>query len=119
MHIAGSRITVTPEQAKSLSALQELLVISETEETAVNEAQVVDDEGPAEVDLESSDVVEEAEDVPKPRGRPGPKPKKPTAVQVQRQLSGKFVNVTDLIPPLPEKGTFKVENIKKSQYFFS
>jgi len=34
-------------------------------------------------------------------------------------LAGKFVKLTDLIPPLPSKGTFDVENIKKSQYFFS
>ncbi|KAF9522502.1 hypothetical protein CPB83DRAFT_911296 [Crepidotus variabilis] len=40
---------------------------------------------------------------------------KPTA----SLLAGKFIDLTDLIPPLPDKGTFDVENIKKSQYFFS
>ena len=34
-------------------------------------------------------------------------------------LAGKVVNLTDLIPPLPDKGSFEVESIKKSQYFFS
>lgn len=34
-------------------------------------------------------------------------------------LAGKFVNLTDLLPPLPAKGNFKVEAIKGSQYFFS
>jgi len=36
-----------------------------------------------------------------------------------RLLAGKFVNFTDLLPPLPAKGNFKVEAIKGSQYFFS
>ena len=36
-----------------------------------------------------------------------------------RLLAGKFVNLTDLLPPLPAKGSFKVEAIKGSQYFFS
>lgn len=35
------------------------------------------------------------------------------------QLMGKFVNLVDLLPPLPKKGAFKVESIKGSQYFFS
>ena len=34
-------------------------------------------------------------------------------------MAGKFVNLTDLLPPLPAKGNFKVEAIKGSQYFFS
>ena len=36
-----------------------------------------------------------------------------------RLLAGKFVNLTDLLPPVPAKGNFKVEAIKGSQYFFS
>jgi DNA-directed RNA polymerase len=34
-------------------------------------------------------------------------------------LMGKFVELCDLLPPLPQKGDFKVETIKGSQYFFS
>ena len=34
-------------------------------------------------------------------------------------MAGKFVNLTDLLPPVPAKGDFKVEAIKGSQYFFS
>lgn len=36
-----------------------------------------------------------------------------------KKITAKFINVTDLFPPLPPKGTFDVEDIKKSQYFFS
>lgn len=35
------------------------------------------------------------------------------------RLLGKFVDLVDLMPPLPKKGNFDVETIKGSQYFFS
>lgn len=35
------------------------------------------------------------------------------------ELLGRFVRVIDLLPPLPKKGTFSVEEIKNSPYFFS
>jgi len=35
------------------------------------------------------------------------------------RLLGKFVDLIDLMPPLPKKGNFDVETIKGSQYFFS
>jgi len=41
------------------------------------------------------------------------------APEKNSMLMGKFVDVIDLIPPLPDKGSFEVEDIKKSQYFFS
>ena len=31
----------------------------------------------------------------------------------------RFVNVVDILPPLPQKGTFDVTKIKNSLYFFS
>ncbi|OAX44242.1 DNA/RNA polymerase [Rhizopogon vinicolor AM-OR11-026] len=34
-------------------------------------------------------------------------------------LSNKFVDLSAVLPPLPKKGDFDVETIKKSQYFFS
>ncbi len=30
-----------------------------------------------------------------------------------------YFYLTDLLPPLPKKGTFNVEKIKQSEYFFS
>ena len=39
--------------------------------------------------------------------------------QAMVDLLGKFVNLTDILPPLPPKGTFRVEDIKESPYFFS
>jgi DNA-directed RNA polymerase len=34
-------------------------------------------------------------------------------------VSKQFVKLTDILPPLPAKGNFSVETIKKSLYFFS
>ncbi|KAH7908847.1 hypothetical protein BJ138DRAFT_1011941 [Hygrophoropsis aurantiaca] len=39
--------------------------------------------------------------------------------EVPSVLKDKFVDLCSLLPPLPEKGDFKVETIKQSQYFFS
>ncbi|KAJ7041142.1 DNA/RNA polymerase [Mycena alexandri] len=36
-----------------------------------------------------------------------------------KQLMNKFIKLTDLLPPLPKKGTFEVDSIKDSPYFFS
>jgi DNA-directed RNA polymerase len=33
--------------------------------------------------------------------------------------STEFILLTDLLPPVPKKGNFDVETIKRSQYFFS
>lgn len=37
----------------------------------------------------------------------------------QLPASKQYVNLTDILPPLPAKGDFSVETIKKSLYFFS
>jgi DNA-directed RNA polymerase len=34
-------------------------------------------------------------------------------------LANKFVDLSAVLPPLPKKGDFDVETIKKSEYFFS
>jgi DNA-directed RNA polymerase len=37
----------------------------------------------------------------------------------EETLEGKFVNLVDLLPPVPAKGEFDVQKIKSSLYFFS
>ncbi|KAG6872157.1 hypothetical protein C0995_012475 [Termitomyces sp. Mi166 len=115
LHALGSRIVVTPEQAKTLDSLKELLIVSDTTETTdIDESEVKNvehlcdtlDAQAAEAAAEET-IVEDDED--------GVKVKHAEL----RKLMGKFVNLVDLIPPLPEKGSFRVEQIKKSQYFFS
>ena len=38
---------------------------------------------------------------------------------IEARLAEMFVNLVDVLPPLPEKGKFDVKAIKQSQYFFS
>ncbi|KAF9264462.1 DNA/RNA polymerase [Marasmius fiardii PR-910] len=59
---------------------------------------------------------EDEEEVPRKRAS---RRKKAEDENAAIEMFGKFVNLTDLIPPLPKKGDFKVEAIKASQYFFS
>ncbi|KIN96613.1 hypothetical protein M404DRAFT_16854 [Pisolithus tinctorius Marx 270] len=40
-------------------------------------------------------------------------------IDADSSLADKFISLPDLIPPLPKKGDFQVETIKKSLYFFS
>lgn len=69
--------------------------------------------------LDDKESVEESEDeYDTPHSRAARK-KKVEADKAAIELLGKFVNLTDLLPPLPKKGGFKVEMIKGSQYFFS
>ncbi|KAG6865592.1 hypothetical protein C0991_001141 [Blastosporella zonata] len=113
LHSLGSQLKVTPEQAKTLDALRELLVISDTQTTDIDESEVTNvSKLRAELNAQAQ---ADAEDELVTIDEEGQKLKE---IEL-RQLMGKFVNLVDLIPPLPEKGTFRVEQIKKSQYFFS
>lgn len=82
--------------AKAVEQLQGepgLVTLSGKEETLVGE--------------KNADELDELVDASAPDGK------------AQAALESKFVNVTDLLPPLPKKGSFNVETIKKSLYFFS
>lgn len=123
---AGTTITANPDQAKRLrdaySGLECLLNVSETEKSSIDEK---------EVDLS---VVGTAELETKPKLRKSRKAitedseeeasaeaelEDDKLDEVDARLLGKFVELSDLLPPLPKKGTFDVETIKGSQYFFS
>ncbi|KAG6877418.1 hypothetical protein C0993_007661 [Termitomyces sp. T159_Od127] len=116
LHALGSRIVVTSEQAKKLDSLRELLVVSDTTATTdIDESEVENFEHLC--DEVNAQVEEEA------REDGGAVTVDDEGMKIKhaemRMLMGKFVNLVDLIPPLPEKGSFRVEQIKKSQYFFS
>jgi DNA-directed RNA polymerase len=49
------------------------------------------------------------------RGKRG----KTTMPGADDSLEGKFVDLVDLLPPVPAKGEFDVNKIKSSLYFFS
>lgn len=131
---AGVELEVTPEEASQLTILRPLLKIVDPDsaestvdnsqaekrdvgdvitnvDVAQSEDEFVDsasEEEGAEVDFEGLDekLVN--------RLKRKTKADRDTAV-----LRGKFVDVVDILPPLPKKGDFRVENIKASPYFFS
>ncbi|KAF7293147.1 DNA-directed RNA polymerase [Mycena chlorophos] len=138
MRAAGARIRATPEQAKSIRMLSDIVEVTEDEDTTVSTKKVYDGEEMesmvSRMEKESLDAHEESDaDVEeeagenKKRGRPRKVPtSEPRSEQRKRQqaqavaeLMGKFVDVTDLLPPLPPKGSFDVQDIKDSPYFFS
>lgn len=124
LHDAGSRIVATPEQSKSLDAISQLVVISETETPTVDEsvaALIVPDSHSVAKNL--TEAMDEDEDESEsewlsPQAKAAKK-RKAYQTKAELELMGKFVNVVDILPPLPKKGSFKVEAIKSSQYFFS
>ncbi|KAF7290519.1 DNA-directed RNA polymerase [Mycena indigotica] len=143
LRAAGSRIRVTPSQAKSLHSLRDILEVTETD-SAVATKKVYDQDALTEMladlgdSLDESDTMDEAPEAKKPRRRrkkqvsdeefiedlvdplevKADKKRKEKALAMT-QLMGKFVDLTDLLPPLPEKGSFDVKSIKDSPYFFS
>jgi len=116
---AGTTITASPDQAKRLrvadAELERLLTVSETERSSIDEKDV------------NLDDVKIADAEIKPRKRKSTKviaedleaESEADDLDEDVQLLGKFVELCDLFPPLPQKGTFDVETIKGSQYFFS
>jgi len=160
---AGSRITVTSEQAEALglnvrgggnAGFGNLVTISDEAKSSIDESDetrelkdlLIDLAGKEgglegkdeeelldalanakgknesdESDKEHDDEMmegEEDENWESPRARAA-RLRKAQDDKAVMELLGKFVNLTDLIPPLPKKGDFKVEAIKASQYFFS
>ena len=134
---AGVEIVVTPEEAKQLSVLRPVLKIVDpdsaestvdngqtemrgagnvitkvetvqSEEGSASASEISEIEGLEELDFEGMDE------------RLINRLKRKTQVEKDAAvLHGKFIDVIDILPPLPKKGDFKVENIKASPYFFS
>lgn len=90
---------------------------------------VLDADADADADEGSADVPVEEEPAPRKRRRNKSKGAIVDGVDIagvsidvaraQAQLQPKFVNLVDLLPPLPNKGDFDVNTIKGSAYFFS
>lgn len=149
---AGSHIVATPEQAKSLAAIADLLNVSETETSTVDESEV--SKTIANLNESSAELIGEKSAAKDSHGQPVESVKPNVTSEVQNlvdmlvgdqpaddewesqrtkavrkkkteedkaaiELLGKFVDLTDILPPLPKKGGFQVETIKSSQYFFS
>lgn len=119
LRAAGSKIVATPEQAQSLNSVSTLVTVSETLEPTVQESEASDDEAAIAADAKALMAsLEEAEDDEDPYAKAARK-KALNLQKITSELRGKFVDLTDLLPPVPKKGSFQVEDIKGSQYFFS
>ncbi|KAJ3552187.1 hypothetical protein NP233_g12940 [Leucocoprinus birnbaumii] len=130
LYEAGSRIYATPEQAKSLAPLKDLIVVSENT-SSVDESQVVKDPNAVKQladDLNSmstkksfseDDEDGEFEMEGETRQARAARERKEAEREAVLKLYGKFVSVGALLPPLPKKGEFEVSKIKASPYFFS
>ncbi|KAJ2915358.1 hypothetical protein MD484_g5087, partial [Candolleomyces efflorescens] len=139
---AGSRVKMSSEQAEKFKMLGNLVEV--TEETS-EQAEVVESDlaGVAGIAKKSSKGLPTATDLTKDilaslkEGEDAAASSASTAeeeaeastgkareTQLQKEeslryLVDKFVDVTELFPPLPEKGSFDVNDIRKSLYFFS
>ncbi|KAF8918371.1 DNA/RNA polymerase [Mucidula mucida] len=122
---SGVQMRVSKKQAEELSLLESILVIDD-KKTAVTEVETTEEDKQQmlqevrgledfdeefDVDAESLDK-EAAAELAKME-------KKKDQAKAQLKLLGKFVTLTDILPPVPKKGDFRVEAIKASQYFFS
>lgn len=111
----------TPEEAKDseqpLERGDELpLEIKTNGEAATDDVDATDD-----AELDSSNDAEQEGTKSKSRRHKArwPSRAKGSTQDVDQAIQSKFVNLIDVLPLLPKKGSFDVKTIKKSQYFFS
>jgi len=109
LHAAGSRILEIREHSEDLAQSQNVKFEEDLSKPRLSSADVIEQQNATDPDLDllaslNEETIDDEEDE--------------TGADT-RLLAGKFVNFTDLLPPLPAKGNFKVEAIKSSQYFFS
>lgn len=126
---AGCRISASKDLAAELEneAVGSLFDVTEAEGSSISTIAMDDDAGAA--------VPTEAPVAPAKRARGRPRGSSQKRIQVELEdddaesgednedvpaaFKNKFIKLSHLIPPHPEKGTFEVETIRKSLYFFS
>ncbi|KAI0334261.1 DNA/RNA polymerase [Cubamyces sp. BRFM 1775] len=111
--LRGSGKKITNELAKLNVSPDDIeLLQGEGEgEEVKSEDGLVDVTEEDDVDLEETEGAENAE---KPKRR-----KRASKDDIEGRLATTFVDLVDVLPPLPQKGMFDVKAIKESQYFFS
>jgi DNA-directed RNA polymerase, mitochondrial len=103
---------------KLRAAGSSVVVPKEVEEQVLSEL-AAEEDSPS----ENSDAEAEVDNIDPPSKAPRNDLNSEFNVNVVKDgldgMQGRFVNLVDLFPPLPEKGDFEVNTIKHSQYFFS
>jgi len=108
LHAAGSNILEIQKEADELALTKNVRFEQDVSEPSLSAADIMDGKNTDDPDLDLLAALEATDE------EDGEMDDVDT-----RLMAGKFVNLTDLLPPVPAKGNFKVEAIKGSQYFFS
>lgn len=118
---AGTRIKAPLSQAHILGPLKPIIEFTEDEGASVIETSAIEraEGGQLQDEEKLLEALEEDEDEDLIPSKRLAKARAKAAAEAVSLLAGKVVNLTDLLPPVPDKGTFEVESIKESQYFFS
>ncbi|PPQ83911.1 hypothetical protein CVT25_000656 [Psilocybe cyanescens] len=118
---AGTRVYASKEMTADLGALAPLVEVSEDKEqwAVVTKVKKLSSAKDKEAE-EQEDIVAavEAEKQEK-EGQEEQEQELESMLVNTKGQTNLFVRLTDLIPPLPEKGDFEVASIKASPYFFS
>ncbi|PVG00666.1 DNA/RNA polymerase [Serendipita vermifera] len=97
-----------PPEIKALIEQQARLAKEDNEEEEVD----MEEESPEEPVKKTKSKKITMKDPARPRT-------KAELAAVEKAINEKYVNLIDVLPPLPEKGKFNIEVIKDSLYFFS
>jgi len=114
---AGTRLTAHRSQETALQGLSELTTFTDDESMQQEIVEALTQSDSAKEKVEAADE-ETTNDTQSENGEDG----KQKAVKKERKadlVKARFIPLVDLLPPPPVKGTFRVEHIKESQYFFS
>ncbi|KAG6329701.1 hypothetical protein ID866_9388 [Astraeus odoratus] len=126
---AGVRIVASPEEAAALksddtASLDPLIDVSDTEASSIMSASAsttakesLCDSGP--IELPPRRRARKRSSTPPENESAEAEAEEDDDIDADGALANKFISLPTLFPPLPKKGDFKVETIKKSLYFFS
>uniref|UniRef100_V5EUZ9 DNA-directed RNA polymerase n=2 Tax=Kalmanozyma brasiliensis (strain GHG001) TaxID=1365824 RepID=V5EUZ9_KALBG len=70
-------------------------------------------------EVTEDDVAEEQDEAEAPKKKLGRRSKKDKDAEWETKFKAKFVDLADILPAIPAKGSFDVNEIKGSLYFFS
>jgi DNA-directed RNA polymerase len=120
---AGVRVKITAEKAKHYAMLGKLVEVVEEQDAGASTA-VIEDVSLPSAAAQAADILASLgmaeEDVVESKVETKEKEERRVKMEVaERNLLNKFIDVTSVLPPVPDRGTFDVNQIKESQYFFS
>ncbi|CDS00511.1 hypothetical protein [Sporisorium scitamineum] len=101
------------------------VVLAKPSKSSAAEADADADEGSDELAAGEEDLANESEldqeevEAAAPKKKTTRKTKKDKDAEWETKFKAKFVDLADILPPIPAKGSFDVNEIKGSLYFFS